>query len=277
MLLLLNRERSDPCIDRYETNGSFWCSLLSLTTTLVHCLVTIWEAHCSIPYPLVAWLLAWQRFSVQGFFFCFWTMSFLVWNLQRVHHALTWILVELVLCLLLLSLEPSRCRNSVTVDSWKGDDTGLDYDLQSLLVKGVYVPNSHSGKAKARRSSVLGKKDTGLNYTWPLKRVAIVDGDIILGGLMMVHERKDATVCGPIMPQGGIQALEAALFTLDYINGKSDFLPGIKIGAHILDDCDKDTYGLEQAVDFIKGKKQVWNCFECPESYPELLVWTAMF
>ena len=25
-------------------------------------------------------------------------------------------------------------------------------------------------------------------------------------------------------------------------------------GALILDDCDTDTYGLEQAVDFIKGK-----------------------
>jgi len=30
-------------------------------------------------------------------------------------------------------------------------------------------------------------------------------------------------------------------------------VPGVKIGAHILDDCDKDTYGLEMAVDFIKG------------------------
>ena len=43
------------------------------------------------------------------------------------------------------------------------------------------------------------------------------------------------------------------LFTLDYINNMTDFLPGIKIGASIHDDCDKDSYGLEQAVDFIKG------------------------
>ena len=27
-------------------------------------------------------------------------------------------------------------------------------------------------------------------------------------------------------------------------------------GALVLDDCDTDTYGLEQAVDFIKGKKK---------------------
>ena len=36
-------------------------------------------------------------------------------------------------------------------------------------------------------------------------------------------------------------------------------------GALILDDCDTDTYGLEQAVDFIKGKegmkKRMALCF----------------
>uniref|UniRef100_T1JJH5 Receptor ligand binding region domain-containing protein n=1 Tax=Strigamia maritima TaxID=126957 RepID=T1JJH5_STRMM len=93
----------------------------------------------------------------------------------------------------------------------------------------------------------------GINYTWPIRRVTEIEGDLILGGLMMVHEREDKFTCGPIMPQGGIQALETMLYTIDYINNLDDFLPGIKIGAHVLDDCDKDTYGLEQAVDFIKA------------------------
>ena len=70
---------------------------------------------------------------------------------------------------------------------------------------------------------------------------------------MMVHEREDSFTCGPVMPQGGVQALEAMLYTLDRLNDK-EIVPGVKIGAHILDDCDKDTYGLEMAVDFIKGK-----------------------
>uniref|UniRef100_A0A336KHL5 CSON010626 protein n=1 Tax=Culicoides sonorensis TaxID=179676 RepID=A0A336KHL5_CULSO len=74
--------------------------------------------------------------------------------------------------------------------------------------------------------------------TWPTKHVANVEGDIILGGLMMVHEREDSIICGPIMAQGGIQALETMLFTLDYIN-RVGLLPNISIGAHILDDCDK--------------------------------------
>lgn len=87
---------------------------------------------------------------------------------------------------------------------------------------------------------------------WPVKLAAEIPGDLILGGLMMVHEREDSVTCGPIMPQGGIQALETMLYTLDVVNN----MPGapFTIGAHILDDCDKDTYGLEMAVDFIKGK-----------------------
>ncbi|XP_043269519.1 uncharacterized protein [Venturia canescens] len=91
---------------------------------------------------------------------------------------------------------------------------------------------------------------TTLNQ-WPVKHSAVVEGDLVLGGLMMVHEREDSVTCGPVMPQGGVQALEAMLYTLDWLN-KRDLVPGVKIGAHILDDCDKDTYGLEMAVDFIK-------------------------
>lgn len=93
---------------------------------------------------------------------------------------------------------------------------------------------------------------------WPVKKEAIVEGDLILGGLMMVHEREDSVTCGPIMPQGGIQALEAMLYTLDVLNtGTHPILPNVLLGAHILDDCDKDTYGLEMAVDFIKGKESI--------------------
>lgn len=98
--------------------------------------------------------------------------------------------------------------------------------------------------------------DDVLLEQWPVKHSAVVEGDLVLGGLMMVHEREDNITCGPVMPQGGVQALEAMLYTLDTINDRG-IVPGVKIGAHILDDCDKDTYGLEMAVDFIKGKYNV--------------------
>ncbi|GLH03518.1 Metabotropic glutamate receptor [Gryllus bimaculatus] len=87
---------------------------------------------------------------------------------------------------------------------------------------------------------------------WPVKMAAELPGDLILGGLMMVHEREESVTCGPVMPQGGVQALEAMLFTLDVLNAEPALIPNVTLGAHILDDCDKDTYGLEMAVDFIK-------------------------
>lgn len=100
---------------------------------------------------------------------------------------------------------------------------------------------------------IIDADDSANKTTWPVKHASIVEGDVVLGGLMMVHSREDTITCGPIMGQGGIQSLEAMLYTLDHIN-KIRLLPNFTLGAHILDDCDKDTYGLEMAVDFIKGK-----------------------
>ena len=71
----------------------------------------------------------------------------------------------------------------------------------------------------------------------------------------MVHEREDVMICGPIMPQGGLQAAEVMLFTVDRVNELGIMPKNVKLGTYILDDCDKDTYGLQQAVDFIKGRK----------------------
>ena len=46
-----------------------------------------------------------------------------------------------------------------------------------------------------------GVSDKKLNTTWPLKRLARIEGDVWLGGLMMVHEREDDVICGRIMAQ----------------------------------------------------------------------------
>ena len=70
----------------------------------------------------------------------------------------------------------------------------------------------------------------------------------------MVHERQSKMICGPVMPQGGLQAAEVMLYTVDRVNELKILPGGLTLGAYVLDDCDKDTYGLQQAVDFIKGK-----------------------
>ncbi|CAD0247129.1 unnamed protein product [Spodoptera exigua] len=55
------------------------------------------------------------------------------------------------------------------------------------------------------------------------------------------------------MAQGGVQALEAMLFAMDAAARAGLAPPAVRLGAHVLDDCDNDTYGLEMALDFIKG------------------------
>jgi len=93
------------------------------------------------------------------------------------------------------------------------------------------------------------------NFTWPRRELsANIEGHIVLGALHMVHERSEEYTCGPIMSQGGIQALETMLYTLDKINANPHILPSITLGMLAKDDCDRDIYGLEQAVDFIRGK-----------------------
>lgn len=137
----------------------------------------------------------------------------------------------------------------IDLDFLRNDSSTLDYDDNFLSIN--VTEDEHFNLTMNIVNVVKNSSDSPI---WPVKHNAIVEGDVILGGLMMVHSREDTITCGQIMPQGGIQALEAMLYTLDIIN-HGNILPNVSLGAHILDDCDKDTYGLEIAVDFIKGKK----------------------
>uniref|UniRef100_A0A8C5TDI7 Glutamate metabotropic receptor 2 n=1 Tax=Malurus cyaneus samueli TaxID=2593467 RepID=A0A8C5TDI7_9PASS len=86
------------------------------------------------------------------------------------------------------------------------------------------------------------------------KKEISMDGDLVIGGLFPVHEKGVGSEdCGKINEHRGIQRLEAMLFALDEINKDGSILPGVKLGAHILDTCSKDTYALEQSLDFVRA------------------------
>ncbi|KAI4029919.1 glutamate metabotropic receptor 2 [Homo sapiens] len=88
----------------------------------------------------------------------------------------------------------------------------------------------------------------------PAKKVLTLEGDLVLGGLFPVHQKGGpAEDCGPVNEHRGIQRLEAMLFALDRINRDPHLLPGVRLGAHILDSCSKDTHALEQALDFVRA------------------------
>lgn len=112
----------------------------------------------------------------------------------------------------------------------------------------------------------LGLPMSGFNTD--TKREITVDGDLIIGGLFPVHQKGEgAEDCGKINAQRGIQRLEAMLLALDEINKDEHLLPGIRLGAHILDTCSKDTYALEQSLEFVRASltKVDDSEYTCPD------------
>ncbi|GAB6033506.1 hypothetical protein CHUAL_013385 [Chamberlinius hualienensis] len=93
------------------------------------------------------------------------------------------------------------------------------------------------------------------------------DGELYLGGLVPIHTRGEKTFCGPINKDRGIQRLEAMMFAIDRINNDSTLLPGIQLGALILDTCSLDTYALNQSLEFIRASISTLDAtgFECKD------------
>jgi hypothetical protein len=67
-------------------------------------------------------------------------------------------------------------------------------------------------------------------------RNVLVEGDIMLGGLFPIHEAgRNATQCGGIKADQGLQRMTAMLYALKLVNDDPMILPGIRLGAQILD------------------------------------------
>uniref|UniRef100_A0A667ZWX8 Metabotropic glutamate receptor 3 n=1 Tax=Myripristis murdjan TaxID=586833 RepID=A0A667ZWX8_9TELE len=95
-----------------------------------------------------------------------------------------------------------------------------------------------------------------------------IEGDLVLGGLFPVHEKgAGMEECGRVNEDRGIQRLEAMLFAIERINMDRTLLPGVSLGVHILDTCSRDTYALEQALEFVRASltKVDDTEFICPD------------
>lgn len=67
-------------------------------------------------------------------------------------------------------------------------------------------------------------------------RQVFLKGDIILGGLFPIHEAGfNGSECGVLKAAQGVQRLQAMLYALDSVNNDETILPGIVLGAQILD------------------------------------------
>jgi len=117
------------------------------------------------------------------------------------------------------------------------------------------------------RSPVANLKSPNNAHTQDTVSVSL-PGDIILGGLFPVHEKGDGAPCGPKVYNRGVQRLEAMLYAVDRVNNDSTILPGITIGVHILDTCSRDTYALNQSLQFVRASLNNLDTsvFECSDA-----------
>ncbi|KAI6187146.1 Metabotropic glutamate receptor 6 [Aphelenchoides besseyi] len=97
-------------------------------------------------------------------------------------------------------------------------------------------------------------------------RNVLVEGDIMLGGLFPIHEAgRNATQCGGIKADQGLQRMAAMLYALKIVNEDPTILPGIRLGAQILDTCSVETHALEQSLEFIKTIMSNSNHLTCAD------------
>lgn len=78
------------------------------------------------------------------------------------------------------------------------------------------------------------------------------DKDFVLGALIPIHGAIiGGGKCGGIQVDGGVEEMEAMLFTLDLINSNSTLLPNLTLGYDIRDTCYSENIGLDETLDLI--------------------------
>ncbi|XP_078679227.1 metabotropic glutamate receptor 3-like isoform X1 [Branchiostoma floridae x Branchiostoma belcheri] len=118
------------------------------------------------------------------------------------------------------------------------------------------------GLFRYHRAILPGKGDPDSTY-------AELKGDLTIGGLFPVHNKgQGGKPCGKLNSDRGIQRLEAMLYAIKEINSNTSLLPGITLGAHILDTCARDTYALEQSLEFVRNSLtniDIYNGYYCDD------------
>ena len=85
-------------------------------------------------------------------------------------------------------------------------------------------------------------------------RSVLVQGNVLLGGLVPVHSQNSNLFCGELNERLGIQRLEAILFAVDQVNRNDTILPYISLGLEVYDTCSSETIALDRALHFVKDK-----------------------
>ena len=87
----------------------------------------------------------------------------------------------------------------------------------------------------------------------------LVNGDIIIGGLVPIHthDPEHPVHCGHLNERVGIQRLEAMLFAIDKVKKNDSIMRNISLGLEVYDSCSSETIALDRALHFVKDRLSV--------------------
>lgn len=93
----------------------------------------------------------------------------------------------------------------------------LRFVLSLGIFSAVCTTSSHSPD-DLRRYGALSSSATSTKTHPSASRVAKIDGDVFLGGLVPVHAKGNgSTICGELNEQVGIHRVEAMLYAMDQV------------------------------------------------------------
>lgn len=126
----------------------------------------------------------------------------------------------------------------------------------------------------AVKISAAANTDPGDGGQRGIDKAAKIGGDFILGGLFPVHKKGPVASCGEVQPDRGIQRVEAMLFTVDHINRNRAVLPDLTLGVNILDTCSRETYALDQAIEYVRASLNLFDedRFRCDDGSTPTLI-----
>ncbi|XP_040902390.1 extracellular calcium-sensing receptor-like [Toxotes jaculatrix] len=109
----------------------------------------------------------------------------------------------------------------------------------------------------------------------PYSQGLFQDGDVVIGGLFIIHYQPSATdhdftKLPHYKPCTGLdhvplQYVYAMMFALEEINHSTTLLPGVKLGYHIHDSCGKPPWALQAALSLVGGDRTSCNSAESAE------------
>ncbi|XP_069465131.1 vomeronasal type-2 receptor 1-like [Ambystoma mexicanum] len=122
--------------------------------------------------------------------------------------------------------------------------------------------------------------ESGCRLYTPKANGLLSDGDILLGGIFVVHkdieykdinfEVKPAPITCKRFGLHLFQWLQAMVFSVEEINRNSNLLPNLTLGFRIYDSCNKLQRALEGTLWVTSGQEELIPNFDCHENIPLL-------